>query len=61
MKKEDEEKTSFIMHEGRYCYKVMPFELKNTRATYQRLMNHMLQDYIRKNVEVYMDNIIVKS
>ena len=35
MKKEDEEKTSFITHEGLYCYKVMPFELKNARATYQ--------------------------
>ena len=61
MKKEDEEKTSFITHEGLYCYKVMPFELKNTGATYQRLMNHVLQDHIGKNVEVYVDDIIVKS
>ena len=35
MKKEDEEKTSFITHEGLYCYKVMPFGLKNVGATYQ--------------------------
>ena len=42
MKKEDEEKTSFITYEGLYCYKVMPFRLKNARATYQRLMNHVL-------------------
>ena len=61
MKKEDEEKTSFITHEGLYCYKVMPFGLKNARATYQRLMNHVLQDHIGKNVEVYVDDIIVKS
>ena len=39
----------------------MPFELKNTRATYQRLMNHVLQDHIGKNIEVYVDDIIVKS
>ena len=39
----------------------MPFELKNAGATYQRLMNHVLQDHIGKNVEVYVDDIIVKS
>ena len=61
MKKEDEEKTSFITHEGLYCYKVMPFGLKNAGATYQRLMNHVLQDHIGKNVEVYVDDIIIKS
>ena len=61
MKKEDEEKTSFITHEGLYCYKVMPFGLKNAGATYQRLMNHVLQDHIEKNIEVYVDDIIIKS
>ena len=61
MKKENEEKTSFITHEGLYCYKVMPFGLKNIGATYQRLMNHVLQDHIGKNIEVYVDDIIVKS
>ena len=61
MKKEDEEKTSFITHEGLYYYMVMPFGLKNAGAIYQRLMNYVLQDHIRKNVEVYMDDIIVKS
>ena len=49
------------MHEGLYCYKVMPFGLKNAGATYQRLMNHVLQDHIDKNIEVYVDDIIVKS
>ena len=38
---EDQEKTSFIMSQGLYCYKVMPFGLKNAGATYQRLVNKM--------------------
>ena len=61
MKKKDEENMSFITYEGLYCYMVMPFGLKNTGATYQRLMNHVFQEYIGKNVEVYVDDIIVKS
>ena len=39
----------------------MPFGLKKAGAMYQRLMNHVLQDHIDKNVEVYVDDIIVKS
>ena len=39
----DEEKTSFITDLGTYCYRVMPFGLKNTRATYQWLVNHMFR------------------
>ena len=38
----------------------MPFGLKNIRDTYQRLMNHVLQDHIGKNMEVYVDDIIIK-
>ena len=41
MKEEDQEKTSFITSQGLFCYKVMPFRLKNVGATYQRLMNKM--------------------
>lgn len=52
---------AFITHEGLYCYKVMSFGLKNAGATYQRLMNHVLKEQIGKNVEVYVDDIIVKS
>ena len=39
----------------------MSFRLKNTGATYQRLMNKMFTHHIRRNVEVYMDNVLVKS
>ena len=41
MKEEDQEKTSFVTSQGLFCYKVMPFGLKNAGATYQRLMNKM--------------------
>jgi len=39
MKKEDQEKTAFFTSQGLYCYRVMPFGLKNAGATYQRLVN----------------------
>ena len=39
MAEEDQEKTAFVTSQGLYCYRVMPFELKNTEATYQRLVN----------------------
>ena len=37
----DQEKTSFVTSQGLFCYKVMPFGLKNARAIYLRLMNKM--------------------
>ena len=43
MDKADQEKTSFITSQGLFCYKVMPFGLKNVGATYQRLVNHMFR------------------
>ena len=61
MAEEDQEKTSFIMSQGLYCYKVMPFGLKNARATYQRLVNRMFSKQIGRNMEVYVDNMLVKS
>ena len=39
----------------------MPFGLKNVGATYQNLVNHMFRPQIRRNVEVYVDNMLVKS
>ena len=41
MDEEDQEKTSFITSQGLFCYKVIPFGLKNAGATYQSLVNHM--------------------
>jgi hypothetical protein len=61
MDEADQEKTSFITSRGLFCYKMMPFSLKNAGATYQRLMNRMFHNQIGKNVEVYIDNMLVKS
>uniref|UniRef100_A0A2N9HNF1 Uncharacterized protein n=1 Tax=Fagus sylvatica TaxID=28930 RepID=A0A2N9HNF1_FAGSY len=61
MDEDDQEKTSFITSRGLFCYKVMPFGLKNAGATYQRLMNRMFHDQIGRNVEVYVDDMLVKS
>jgi hypothetical protein len=57
----DQKKTSFITDRGLYCYKVMPFGLKNAGATYQRLVNKMFEKQMGRNVEVYVDEMLVKS
>ena len=57
----DEEHTSFITDRGFYYYKAMSFGLKNVGATYQRLVNEMFKDLIRKSMEVYVDDMLVKS
>jgi hypothetical protein len=57
----DQGKTSFITNRGLYCYKMMPFGLKNAGATYQRLVNKMFRDQIERNIEVYLDDMLVKS
>ncbi|XP_015962573.1 uncharacterized protein LOC107486538 [Arachis duranensis] len=61
MHRPDEEKTSFITPGGTYCYKVMPFGLKDAGATYQRLMNKIFNGLIGKTVEVYVNDILVKT
>ena len=61
MAPEDREKTTFITQWGVYCYKVMPFGLKNAGATYWRAATTLLHDMIHKEVEVYMDDKIVKK
>ena len=61
MHPDDQEKTAFITERGIFCYKVMPFGLKNAGATYQRLVNKMFADYLGDTMEVYIDDMLVKS
>ena len=61
MAPEDEEKIAFITDSGLYCYRIIPFGLKNVETTYQRLMNKIFKDQIGHNMEVYMDDILIKS
>ena len=56
----DEEHTSFIIDRGLYCYKV-PFGLKNVGATYQRLVNKIFANLLGVSMEVYIDDMLVKS
>ena len=58
---DDEENTAFITPHGLYCYKVMSFGLKNAGATYQRLMTKIFKPLIGHTVEVFIDDIVVKS
>ena len=57
----DAEKTSFITPHGLYCYNVMPFSLKNVGATYQRLVTKMFRPLLGSTMEVYIDDMLVKS
>ena len=61
MAKEDQEKTAFITSQDLYCYKVMPFGLKNAGATYHRLVNKMFSKQIGRNMEVYVNDMLLKS
>ena len=61
MAKEDKEKTTFVTPWGTFCYKVMPFGLKNAGATYQRAMVALFHDMMHREIEVYVDDILVKS
>ena len=61
MDPDDQEKTSFVTGQGTYCYRVIPFGLKNAGATYQRLVNRMFQKKIGASMEVYIDDMLVKS
>ena len=57
----DAEKTSFITPHGLFCYNVMPFGLKNAGATYQRLVTKMFRPLLMKTMEVYIDDMLIKS
>ena len=58
---EDQEKTSFVVAIGLYCYKVMSFGLTNAGATYQWLVNEVFEPLIGKSMEVYVDDMITNS
>nr|GEU57399.1 reverse transcriptase domain-containing protein [Tanacetum cinerariifolium] len=57
----DEEKTAFHTGQGVYCYTKMPFGIKNAGATYQRLMDKAFESQVGQNIEVYVDDLVVKS
>ena len=58
---DDQEKTTFVTPIGNYHYKVMPFGLKNAGSTYQRMMTRMFESLLGKNIEIYIDDMVMKS
>lgn len=61
MYRTNSEKIAFITERATYCYDVMPFDLKNVGATYQRLMDKVFQQQIGKCIEVYVNDMVVRS
>jgi hypothetical protein len=61
LKKEDEEKTAFITPYDIFYYQVMPFGLKNAGATYQRMMQNYLGRQIGRNIQVYIDDVVITT
>jgi hypothetical protein len=61
LKKEDEEKTAFITPYGVFSYQVMPFGLKNAGATYQRMKQNCLGRQIGRNIQVYINNVVITT
>ena len=58
---DDQEKTAFVTPIGNYHYKVIPFGLKNAGSIYQRMMTRMFELQLGKNIEIYIDDMVVKS
>ena len=58
---DDQEKTAFVTPTGNYHYKVMSFGLKNAGSTYQKRMTKMFEPQLGKNIEIYIDDMVVKS
>jgi hypothetical protein len=61
MSREDRKHTAFVTVDGLYCYVVMPYDLKNALSTFVRAMSKTFGDLIRDRVEVYVDDIMVKT
>lgn len=58
---QDQIHTSFVTNQCLYSYRVISFGLKNVRANYQKFVNMVLKDKIGSTVEVYIDDMVVKS
>ena len=58
---EDQEKTAFVTLTGNYLYKVMPFGLKNAGSIYQMMMTRMFEPQLGKSIQIYVDDMVVKS
>nr|GEW53495.1 hypothetical protein [Tanacetum cinerariifolium] len=61
MAKKDKENTTFHTDEGVFCYTKMPFEIKNVGAMYQRLVDTMFEGQMRRNLEAYVDDMVIKK
>jgi hypothetical protein len=61
LKKEDEEKIAFITPYGVFYYQVMPFSLKNAGATCQWMMQNCVESQIRRNIQVYIDDVVITT
>ena len=57
----DQEKIAFVTPTGNYHYKVISFELKNAWSTYQRMITRIFEPQLGKNIEIYIDDLVVKS
>ena len=58
---DDQEKTAFVTPTRNYHYKAMPFSLKNAGSTYQAMMTKMFELQLGKSIEVYIDDMVMKS
>ncbi|GKA27164.1 reverse transcriptase domain-containing protein [Tanacetum coccineum] len=61
MVERDEEKIAFFTREEVFCHKRLPFDLKNATATYQKLVDKVYNDKLRCNLEVHVDDMVIKS
>jgi len=61
LKEEDHIKAAFITPYGAYCYKIMSFGLKNAGATYQRAIQLCFINQLHRNIEAYVDDVVVKT
>jgi len=57
----NEDKIAFTTDQGIYCYRVIPFGLKNVGVMFQRMVSKFFKDLIGSTMEVYVDDMLVKS